>query len=77
MYKLLLNSKPLEIYLIYLHLTRSAGGIPVLRFLLSVTREKKNPQVGLARVAKGATELVFIPPSWRQWVRGCGDSYGI
>lgn len=53
----------------FLHLTRSEGGIPNFFFLLSVSRLKKNPHVGLPTVLKGAIELELLglfdgSPGW-------------
>jgi hypothetical protein len=43
-----------------LHFTRFVGGMPIFFFLLSVTRLKKNPQVGLPTVVNGAKEFAFL-----------------
>lgn len=53
----------------FLHLTRSEGGIPNFFFLLSVSRLKKKPHVGLPTVLKGAIELELLglfdgSPGW-------------
>lgn len=43
-----------------LHFARFVAGIPIFFFLLSVTRLKKNPHVGLPTVVKGAIEFDFL-----------------
>lgn len=43
-----------------LHATRLEGGMPKLFFWLSVTREKKYPQVGFLSVWKGERELLIL-----------------